>query len=266
MKKQTPLSLPVSLLIACFWPPPHTHAQDRDYAVGETLHVLATSGLRLRDAPSGKTVLATLPYGAKVIAGETAPYPPAEKIDGLAGSWIKATYKGKSGYVFDGYLGVFPAPDTAIHSLKAYADRYFIKKGKPFTHVYGEEETVDSIAIQHYTYRNMLIEVRENVYYENSEETLMVDPGFRVSNTEIYLLVKALFRQEIDRSLQEAGAGNFTPEDKNGPVKADKNYFNRPPEKDVPTGSFEIFGECANGTVSWGEWGNTLFIRIITGC
>ncbi len=96
---------------------------------GDTLHVLAVSGLNLRATPepAGK-VIATVPYGGRVSVLEvTAREHLAENIKGR---WIRARAGGKEGYVFDGFLSRLPAPDIKNpHTMEEYAESMLGKDG-----------------------------------------------------------------------------------------------------------------------------------------
>ena len=71
------------------------------YRAGDTLQVLATSGLRLRDEPGGGKVLANLPYGTSVVARQPHWEGEELRIEGIKGRWRKVDWKGAEGYVFD---------------------------------------------------------------------------------------------------------------------------------------------------------------------
>lgn len=74
--------------------------------------VIAFSGLRLRESPgtASKTLL-TIPFASKValIPDPAATQNSAEEnfldADSIAGNWVKVNYQGKTGYVFNAYLG-----------------------------------------------------------------------------------------------------------------------------------------------------------------
>jgi hypothetical protein len=76
-----------------------------------TFYVMAKSGLNLRqsaDANSEKLML--LPLGAKL----TMLTPAASKnmtVDNLKGGMAKVKYNDKTGFVFDGYLSIYPKPN-----------------------------------------------------------------------------------------------------------------------------------------------------------
>lgn len=117
------------------------------YMEGDTLHVWADGGLTIREtnAVSGKKIT-IIPYGEKVVVLETMLYPePSDSVsffeswkdaDGqqyigylLKGRWVKIKYKGIYGFVFDGYLSHFPAPQSygekGYENLTAYLERVF---------------------------------------------------------------------------------------------------------------------------------------------
>ena len=128
------------------------------YKQGDTLFVLAQSGLRLRNEPEGKTVLVSIPFGAPLVMRQATWEGKEAVIDGLKGRWAKAVFNGVEGFVFDGYLSVFPAPKDGKGDLKKYADTYFRKIGPPFHVAFGEEETRNEIDVQHYVYRDYYIQ------------------------------------------------------------------------------------------------------------
>jgi len=82
----------------------------------EQLNVWAIKGLALKQQPamSAKTIL-TIAYGqpvnvidAKFFGTATMPVKNNSLIKTLKGNWIKVSYKGKQGYVFDAYLLKIP--------------------------------------------------------------------------------------------------------------------------------------------------------------
>ena len=82
---------------------------------GSNYHVMALSGLKMRDLPNlkGKKIL-TIPYNGEVevIATGFGELKVKELEDFyIEGEWVQVSYNGKEGYVFDGYLTQFPLPD-----------------------------------------------------------------------------------------------------------------------------------------------------------
>ena len=84
------------------------------YSEGDELFVLATSGLRMREAPINGSSVTTIPYGEEVKILKIEAYDLREEFrrtyDGISVTWPKVEYKGKVGYVFDGFLCRLPAP------------------------------------------------------------------------------------------------------------------------------------------------------------
>ena len=83
-------------------------------------YVLAPNGLNMRQKPSTSAKkIARLPYGTRVtyVAGV-----PSQMImvDNIKGGMAKVSYKGKVGYVFEGYLSKFVAPKKYTE-VKKYA-------------------------------------------------------------------------------------------------------------------------------------------------
>jgi hypothetical protein len=96
------------LLLFAAFSPSDIHAVN-PYISGDTLHVHALSGLRLRDAPNGK-VLFIIPYGEKIVMRQAQPNRGALTIEKIKGYWATAEWNGHQGVVFDGFLGQLPAP------------------------------------------------------------------------------------------------------------------------------------------------------------
>lgn len=79
---------------------------------GQDWYVTSNSGLIMRKSASQKAEkIQTIPYAAKLLAGDIGEAEGAENIGGVEGNWRMVRYKGKEGYVFDGYLSSEkPAP------------------------------------------------------------------------------------------------------------------------------------------------------------
>lgn len=75
-------------------------------------HVFAPSGLQLRASLQRRAKrLAIIPYGAKLVVKKVSEQP--FQSDWVKGNWAYVKYDTLEGYVFDGYLSTFPAPDTS---------------------------------------------------------------------------------------------------------------------------------------------------------
>lgn len=240
----------------------------KGYQEGDTLHVLALSGLRLRDQPGGKTVLATLPYGSTLVVQEAQPGDRNETVENIAGHWVLVSWQGQKGYLFDGFLSVLPAPSETIKSLSDYCDQYFKKKGPQIGLKTGEEETTNDIGIQYYTYRELLVELRTNGYYESSSETMIIDPSYKVAPEELYLLLKAVYRSEIAESIRQIEKGAFKPgEDMESVTRnADKNYYNFIPLKDCHEVDYYLYSEVCFEGLKIGQFSYMILIQRWGGC
>ncbi len=93
------------------------------------VYVLSISGVNLREDPSTTSkVLELVPYGTKLTVMETADK--TQEVDNLKGGFVKVTYRGKTGYLFDGFLSSLQAPDLKKQgSLDSYAAKY-LGRGK----------------------------------------------------------------------------------------------------------------------------------------
>jgi uncharacterized protein YgiM (DUF1202 family) len=68
-------------------------------------YVTSNAGLIMRKSASQKAEkIQTIPYATKLEAGDVGEAENGETISGVIGNWRKVRYKGKEGYVFDGYL------------------------------------------------------------------------------------------------------------------------------------------------------------------
>ncbi|MFK7948522.1 MAG: SH3 domain-containing protein [Saprospiraceae bacterium] len=81
--------------------------------VSENFYVMATSGLKLREKPNGEKIM-TIPYRAEVERLGTKTFGALEvnELKGfkIKGEWVKVHYKGKDGYVFNGFLTKYKMP------------------------------------------------------------------------------------------------------------------------------------------------------------
>jgi hypothetical protein len=108
------------------------------YRPGDTLNVISDSGLTVRQAPDVKAAkLAMVPYAGSVIAGDERNRVPFS-VGGVSGYWIPVACKGKSGYAFDGFLSVLPAPKACTNCeydfgqvLEQYLDKNLKVTGAP---------------------------------------------------------------------------------------------------------------------------------------
>lgn len=87
-----------------------------------TYFVFAPSGLNLRATSSpGSQKLLTLPYGAKIEL--LAPASSSDMmVDHFTGGMAKVKYGNREGYVFDGYIARFPAPEQQ-QDVKKYVEK-----------------------------------------------------------------------------------------------------------------------------------------------
>lgn len=243
-------------------------AQSRYYN-GDTLHVLALSGLRLRDQPGPNAgVVATLPYGATVVAQEEQNHSRSATVDKLGGYWTKVAWQGKTGYVFDGYLSVFPAPGARDTSLSEYCAHHFKKTGKLAEIKTGEEESMNNLDIQYYRYRDFVIECRINGYYESFSETLVFDPAWRISQEELFLLTKAIFRKDFakSREMMEAGTFEQEPDIMEPTRKFDKDYYDYVPLGGKAEVEYYVYDEVCYAGLRFGKFAQLFFIQYWSGC
>lgn len=114
----------------------------RNYNEGDTLYVLAQSGLVLRNAPDFKSEkISLLAFGTAVISkwgkNKSDPEVAVEAIppctykgqnyEGykIPGKWVQVSVNGKTGYVFDGYLSKCPSANSHDRNIDEYLTRVF---------------------------------------------------------------------------------------------------------------------------------------------
>lgn len=108
-----------------------------EYSIGDRLFVWAEGGLSLREETGGKSkVILIIPHGAKVEALQESGNGVEKDIKvriieesvftneegktiktfplSLSGKWLKIKYKGKEGYVFDGFLSHLKVVDNFL--------------------------------------------------------------------------------------------------------------------------------------------------------
>ena len=122
-----------------------------DFVEGQTLSIVAPSGLSLRDAPNklGK-ILDVIDFGEEVtVINSSEVVCKSEKIDWVTGEWILVEYQGQRGFMFDGYLTSLPLPEyefeiayndmDIIHSLESWVNYHYDMSLRPDTIVENEE-------------------------------------------------------------------------------------------------------------------------------
>ena len=102
---------------------------------GKSLKVWLLDGVNLKSGPAENSkTLANIPYGAVVKPVKSGGEPKASTVDfntdalkepyRLNGKWTKVEFKGKQGYVFDGYLSAMPALEIDDHGFAETEDAY----------------------------------------------------------------------------------------------------------------------------------------------
>ncbi len=107
-----------------------SYSEGKTGVKGASLNVLSVSGINLRQEPTTTSkVLVLVPYGAKLTIEEVTDR--SQDVDNFRGRFVKVTYKGKTGYLFAGFLSSLPAPDLKKPTnLDGYAVKYLGKGAK----------------------------------------------------------------------------------------------------------------------------------------
>lgn len=233
-----------------------------NYNINDELYVHAPSGLKLRNVPDGETVLATVPYGAKLKVVETRnTSTPAKTVDGLKGYWAKISYEGKTGYIFDGYLSFLPTPKPG-QNLYTYCKTFFkVASDSLVQYISCDAEVSDETAIRLFSFGNRKVVYSTNSGYEWGGEGMTIQG---LSLEEGYLLAKTIYKDDFERSLKyykehpEQGTGS------NGGV-IDLEIFTTFKHGQLPNHCFsvEFQSECSdmlevvqrNGVLYIHRWG-----------
>lgn len=162
------------------------------YRTGDTLNVISDSGLTVRQAPDARAAkLAVVPYAGSVIAGDERNRAPFS-VGGISGYWIPVASKGKSGYAFDGFLSILPAPKTCTNCeyefgqvLEQYLDTNLKVTGAPSEKRKGMINHIEK------RYSNGFV-LKKNVADEGVPEFSMELDMPRVRTAEAFLLCRQM--------------------------------------------------------------------------
>lgn len=99
-------------VLTIFLAPAKSESHPIFFAEGQQLYIVANAGLNLRDLPNKNSMtLTTIPYGQLVTV---MPFDHKciiiQEIDYVRGSWVKVSYDGYTGFVFDGFLSPLATP------------------------------------------------------------------------------------------------------------------------------------------------------------
>ncbi len=86
-----------------------------DYSEGQTIYVHALNGLHLRNFPDKNgEIITTMGYGDALRVSEDQHFDSEKTIRSgwYIGRWIKVSFVGLEGYVFDAFISALPVPDV----------------------------------------------------------------------------------------------------------------------------------------------------------
>jgi len=171
----------------------------QSYTAGQTLNVLASSGMNLRDAPKG-TVLQKIPYGARIKTLQAKSTINPETIEGIQGNWVKVEYNGAMGFLFDGFLSTLPAPEVNGANLHLYAKKWMNPLSELIEIDYHRYNMGPSVrATQLFKLKSDTVVYFSDVYYEGGTEILSIP---NISLEEAYLLAKANFAEIYETTIK----------------------------------------------------------------
>ena len=180
-----------------------------DFRTGQKAWVLAKSGLNVRErAGTGYAKTGKLKYGAEVRVLDAR----GEKleIEGIPGDWVKVEIGELKGYVFDGFLSVFPPPASSEEypPVKEWLSDFAKTLGAPRTEKKVLDEGEEWESIQNLTFQDY----EGGLTYSLEEDDMSISesvflPGAPLENA--FLLGKQLDKLYKDFSLgkvEEAGS------------------------------------------------------------
>lgn len=152
----------------------------------ETLRVFAREGLILRDKPAitGKR-LAVIPFGIEVEITKVEEATPLS-VNGISGSYVKVEYRGRSGFIFNGFLSRMPLPPANISSVEEYFEKVFGPGKKVLLKVNPEDSETRKEQI------SLLrgIEIFRTIYLGGAYTTIEMPADYEIR--EIFLLFVAI--------------------------------------------------------------------------
>ncbi|MCX7998684.1 MAG: SH3 domain-containing protein, partial [Leptospiraceae bacterium] len=102
---------------------PNQKAKDI-FSSNHRYYVYPKSGLNLRSQPSiGSKSIGLLSRGAEIKVLEKTNQ--AFSADGISSNWWKVEVKGKTGYLFAGYVSRYPPPKKACSSIVDYLAEFY---------------------------------------------------------------------------------------------------------------------------------------------
>jgi hypothetical protein len=170
-----------------------------NFNANEDLHVLAFSGINLRNAPNGGLVH-HIPFGTTIRTMEAKTDRNTETIEGIRGSWVRVIYDGHEGMVFDGFLSRLPAPLKEDVSLEQYSQHSFkALTPKILVDYYAATDDAESSTYsQAFMYNGDNAMFTSSEYYEGGYEYLSLAG---ISMEEVYLLARIIFREKIAHAI-----------------------------------------------------------------
>jgi hypothetical protein len=171
------------------------------YQANESLNVLTLSGIKLRDKPGG-TVLQSIPFASKVVTLEPKNNNFPVTVEGIKGSWVKVSFNGKIGFVFDGFLSRLPAPSLTDANLRAYVKREFkmISEELPLTYLENSDLGGSGSNVFLFEWQGKQCAYEYHYYYEGGGENVAISG---ISMEEAYLLVRIIEREAYEYAIKE---------------------------------------------------------------
>jgi len=167
---------------------------------GQVLNVMAPSGLRMRTAPQNGKTIKIIPYGAAITVIEEDQII-EEKIDWITGNWIKVQHEGDVGYVFDGFLSDFPAPQSSFEMNEFEMELIYPVDAWVENRLIGTYQKPDTIHLGNGRYRTVQHFTDGKWIKEDKEHLHKVE--LHLTNTrimDVYQILQAMFDDKYKRS------------------------------------------------------------------
>ena len=167
---------------------------------GQILNVIAPSGLRMRVSPQVGKTIKIIPYGASLTVLEEDKII-EDRVEWVTGNWIKVSYDGDTGYVFDGFLSDFPAPQSMFEKNEFEMDLIYPVEAWVENRLMGTYHKPDTIllsngkhrTVQHFTDGKFIKEDKKHMYKVE----------LHLTNTrimDVYQILQAMFDDKYKRN------------------------------------------------------------------
>ena len=217
------------------------NVQANHFEDGKEVYVTAPSGLNMRTSPDKDAqVLYYLQYGDRVHVVQYQSEDHPLRLDWIDGSWVKVSFEGVEGYVFDGYLSSLPVPKYDFELCKIDMDVVYPLESY-FSHHFGGATSYDTLI--NLENHKKVVEILSN----GQRIVKTHKPGFykleiymdHVRVTDLHNLIMGMFTEKSERAEYKSKSVFY--EDHEGHVNKIKVGIDSPIEiKKLRSGQLKI--------------------------